>query len=88
MNDIFHMDAAEAIAESVALHRPRPDIAVHCCVGGDELKEFRRQNALLANIWYGSGIDTNAWEIDGTHHCNVIDTLRDPESRAVKFLCP
>ena len=88
MNDIFHMDAEEAVAESAALQRPRTDIAVHCCVGGDELMEFRRQNALLANIWYGLGIETSAWEIDGTHHCNVIDTLCDPESRAVKFLCP
>jgi len=88
MNDIFHMDAAEAVAESAALQRPRTDIAVHCCVGGDELMEFRRQNTLLANIWYGLGIETSAWEIDGTHHCNVIDTLCDPESRAVQFLCP
>ncbi|TMV00800.1 alpha/beta hydrolase [Brucella haematophila] len=88
MNDIFHMDAEEAVSESAALQRPRADIAVHCCVGGDELMEFRRQNALLANIWYGLGIETSAWEIDGTHHCDVIDTLCDPESRAVKFLCP
>ena len=88
MNDIFHMDASEAVAESAALQCPRADITIHCCVGGDELMEFRRQNALLPNIWYGLGIETSAWEIEGTHHCNVIDMLRDPESRAVKFLCP
>ncbi len=80
MNNIFSMDEAEAVAESAALQRPRIDIAVHCCVGGDELMEFRRQNALLANIWYGLGIETSAWEIDGTHHCNVIDTLCDPKT--------
>ncbi|WP_139974292.1 alpha/beta hydrolase [Ochrobactrum sp. CGA5] len=88
MNDIFSMDEAEAVAESPALHRPRADIAFYCCVGGNELMEFRRQNALLENIWHGLGIKTSSWEIDGMHHCNVIDTLCDPESRAVNFLCP
>ncbi|QWK81623.1 alpha/beta hydrolase [Ochrobactrum sp. BTU1] len=88
MNDIFQMDAEEALTESAALQRPRPDIAVHCCVGADELMEFRRQNALLANIWYGLGVETRAFEIEDTHHCNVIDTLSDPKSRAVMYLCP
>lgn len=88
MNDIFHMDEAEAVAESAALQRPRSELRVHCCVGGDELMEFRRQNALLATIWYGLGIETSAWEIEGTHHCNVIETLADKDSRAVAFLCP
>nr|WP_247876671.1 alpha/beta hydrolase [Ochrobactrum sp. CM-21-5] len=88
MNDIFRMAEAEAAAESAALLQPRDNMRVFCCVGADELAEFRRQNALLSNIWRGLGVETQAWEVPRSHHCNIIETLNVKESRSLDFLCP
>jgi len=86
MNDIFRLDLAEARAESPALLEPRANIDITCLVGGAELGEFRRQNALLANVWHGFGVLTRAVERPGQHHFDVIDELRDPASELVAIL--
>ena len=80
MNKVLGLDEAEAKAESPALARPREGARVICCAGGAELPEFRRQNALLANIWAGLGADTECWELPGKNHFTVIEPLADPES--------
>ncbi len=86
MNDILQLDLAEARAESPALLEPRAKTDITCLVGGAELDEFRRQNALLANIWHGFGVRTRAVERPGRHHFDVIDELRDPASDLVAIL--
>lgn len=86
MNDILQLDLAEARAESPALLEPRANIDITCLVGGAELGEFRRQNALLANVWHGFGVRTRAVERPGRHHFDVIDELRDPASELVAIL--
>lgn len=86
MNDILQLDLAEARAESPALLEPRAKIDMTCLVGGAELDEFRRQNALLANVWHGFGVRTRAVERPGKHHFDVIDELRDPKSELVAIL--
>jgi acetyl esterase/lipase len=83
MNDDLGLDRAEAAAESPALLEPRPGVPLTCWVGADERPEFRRQNALLANIWTGFGVSTRAVEEPGRHHFNVIDGLCDAESPLV-----
>ena len=66
-------------AESPALQEPRNGVPVTCWVGAAERPEFRRQNALLANIWTGCGVATRAVEEPDRHHFDVIDGLADPE---------
>lgn len=80
INDDLRLDREEARAESPALLNPREDVPVTCWVGAAERPEFRRQAALLANIWTGCGVKTRLHEDPGRHHFDVIDALADPES--------
>lgn len=86
MNADLRLDDEEAADESPALLRPVPGTRLHCRVGAGERPEFRRQNALLANVWYGLGADTEATEAAGRHHFDVIAELEDPASPSVRFL--
>ncbi|TGE02212.1 alpha/beta hydrolase [Methylobacterium nonmethylotrophicum] len=86
MNEILRLDAAEARAESPALHAPRPGARLVAVAGGDELPEFRRQNLLLPAIWHGLGAGTEAFEIAGTHHFSVIGGLAEPDSALTRAL--
>lgn len=86
MNEILRLDEAEAVAESPALLRPMGNARVACWVGGAERQEFRRQNALLANVWTGLGATTTCFEEADRHHYSVIDGLADaghPLTRAL-----
>jgi len=80
INQDLNLDRAEAVAESPALLNPREDVPVTAWVGADERPEFRRQTALIANIWTGCGVETRAHEEPGRHHFDVIDALADPDS--------
>ncbi len=80
MNADLRLDAAEAAAESPALRAPRAGARLLCWVGAAERQEFRRQNALLANVWAGLGAATAAHEEVGKHHFDVIDGLAEPYS--------
>ncbi|MFK7942369.1 MAG: alpha/beta hydrolase [Paracoccaceae bacterium] len=84
MNNVLGLDAREATAESPVLALPRPGTRITCWVGGAELPEFRRQNALLANIWTGMGAEMTAHEAPGKNHFNVIEELSDPQSALVQ----
>ncbi|MEQ9134222.1 MAG: alpha/beta hydrolase [Thalassobaculum sp.] len=84
MNATLRLDAAEAEAESAALREPLPGLDLLCWVGADERPEFRRQNALLANIWAGLGARRAAVAAAGRHHFDVIADLSDPDSPLVE----
>ncbi|QIE54027.1 alpha/beta fold hydrolase [Pikeienuella piscinae] len=86
INDDLRLDAEEAAAASPALRTPAPGARLLTWVGGNERPEFRRQSALLANIWAGLGAATAAHEMPGKHHFDVIDDLADPESDLVAEL--
>ncbi len=86
MNDVLGLDLATARAESPALLEPREGVRLTCLAGGDELPEFRRQNALLPNAWHGLGARVSAVEVPGRHHFDVVDELLDPESVLVAAL--
>lgn len=77
MNDRLAINESEALSESPALLRPMRDARITCWVGGGERAEFRRQSALLANIWTGLGATTAAVVEPDRHHFNVIDGLAD-----------
>ncbi|MEM7524825.1 MAG: alpha/beta hydrolase [Pseudomonadota bacterium] len=87
LNGDLRLDAAEADAESPALLSPRSDARLICHAGAEERPEFRRQSALLANIWRGLGVDTVAEETAGRHHFDVIDGLADPDHPLTGTLC-
>lgn len=86
MNRELGIDEEEARRESPALLRPLPGTRLTCWVGGAERAEFRRQNALLANVWTGLGARTSCVEEPDRHHFDVIDGLRDPGSGLVRAL--
>jgi len=86
MNATLRLDAAEARAESPALLDPLPGIPLTAWVGADERPEFRRQSALIANIWQGLGVPTQLQEDAGRHHFDVIDGLTKPDSPLTEAL--
>ena len=87
MNQTLKIDMREALTESPALLEPVADTRLTCWVGEAELAEFRRQNALLANIWKGCGVATTAIEEPGKHHFSVVEGLADPAHPLVRALC-
>ncbi|MHB2267285.1 alpha/beta hydrolase [Aliihoeflea sp. PC F10.4] len=86
MNADLKIDQAEAITESPALLSPTDGARVTCWVGGTERAEFRRQNALLANIWTGLGAATACNEEPDRHHFDIIDGLADPDHPLTRCL--
>ncbi|AWB23633.1 alpha/beta hydrolase [Methylobacterium currus] len=86
MNEVLHLDPAEARAESPALREPRPGARLVAVAGSDELPEFRRQNLLLPTVWHGLGAETQAFEIADRHHFSVIEDLTDPGSALTRAL--
>ncbi|MHA1529304.1 MAG: alpha/beta hydrolase [Alphaproteobacteria bacterium] len=86
INEELKLDRTEAAAESPALLAPRPGVPVTCWAGAAERPEFRRQNALLANIWTGFGVATRALLEPDRHHFNIIDGLCEPDSPLTEAL--
>lgn len=86
MNQTLCLDDREAELESPALLRPLPGTHLCCWVGSEERPEFRRQNALLANIWGGLGASMGEEQAPGRHHFDVIDALADPKSALIAEL--
>lgn len=86
LNDALGLDAAEARSESPALLEPREGVRLACWVGAGERPEFRRQNALMANIWAGLGAVTRAVEEPGRHHYDVIEGLERADSPLTEAL--
>jgi acetyl esterase/lipase len=86
MKDPLRLDVDEARRESPALLEPILGTKLVCWVGGAERAEFRRQNALLANVWTGLGAATMAHEAPDKHHFSVVDELGDAKSGLVAAL--
>jgi acetyl esterase/lipase len=86
MKEPLRLDPDEARRESPVLLEPVPGTKLVCWVGGAERAEFRRQNALLANVWTGLGAATAAYEATDKHHFSVVDDLEDPGSGLVSAL--
>lgn len=80
MNETLGLDLISATAASPALKRPHQNIPLVAWVGGAERSEFLRQNALIANVWYGLGVKVSIVEEPDKNHFNVVDGLRNPNS--------
>lgn len=86
MNAQLKIDEAEARAESPALLQPMKNAKLTCWVGGAERAEFRRQSALLANIWTGLRAMTETVEEPDKHHFSVIEGLSQPDHPLTRTL--
>ncbi|MEP3232178.1 MAG: alpha/beta hydrolase [Hyphomicrobiales bacterium] len=86
LNKGIGLDLSEAQKESPALLTPLIDAPVTCWVGANERSEFVRQNTLLANIWRGLGMETQAVEEPDRHHFDIIDGLCDEQSPLVNAI--
>lgn len=86
MNETLQITQSEAILESPALLRSRANTRLTCVVGAQERPEFRRQNALLANIWQGLGADTKAVEMPEENHFSIIAGLESPAGSLTRLL--
>jgi arylformamidase len=75
----LHLDAALARKLSPAA-MPAPRGRLVAVVGGDESEEFKRQSALIADVW-GSRAVSVCEEVPGRHHMNVLHALAEPGSR-------
>jgi acetyl esterase/lipase len=81
MNSQLGLDLASAEAESPVLMRPM-DVPVNIWVGAEERPVFLDQARCLSEAW------TAPLHIaPGTHHFDVIDALKDPESAMVRNVC-
>ena len=74
MNATLRLDKQEALAESPALVRPRP--------------EFVRQSELIANIWAGLGAATRCVRAPQRRHYDVVADLSDPDSALCAVFAP
>ena len=81
MNDQFGMDLAAAVSESPVLMTPMP-VPVHVWVGAGERPVFLDQAKWLSEAWNAA-----LHIAPGTHHFDVIEALRDPESAMVGHIC-
>jgi len=81
MNDHFGMDLAAAVSESPVLMTPGP-VPVHVWVGAQERPVFLDQAKWLSEAW-----DAPLHIAPDTHHFDVIDALKDPESAMVEHIC-
>jgi arylformamidase len=82
MNELFQMTEADAVGESPALKPAVSKCPVTAWVGADERPEFVRQSALLAEAWQNARFE----EAPGKHHFDVVEDLKDPESKLVSAL--
>lgn len=82
MNDTLHLDAAEAAAESPALHTRAGTCPLTLWVGAGERPEFLRQTRLMAEAWPGA---RDVYEA-GRNHFTVIEGLTRPDSPLLRAL--
>ncbi len=75
LNATLGLDEMQAQMESPVLALPREGLEIICVAGAGELREFVRQNALLANIWRGLGAKTQEIVVPHKHHFNIVDEL-------------
>ncbi len=86
MNETLRLTPEEAVRESPALLTPASGVRVSCVVGAEERPEFRRQSALLANIWTGLGARMQAIELPGENHFSILEGLEDPNAELCRLV--
>jgi arylformamidase len=80
LNAVLKLDRRTAHQLSPVLREPEGAFDLVCACGDSELDEFRRQNRLLADIWFGLGIQTAIYEYPSKNHFTLLDSLNDESS--------
>lgn len=80
MNDILHLDAEEAQAES-PVNMAAPEVPVKIWVGAAERPVFLEQASALATAWSADEV-----VVPDKHHFDIIEALEDCNSDMVRFL--
>jgi arylformamidase len=71
LNDALKLTNDEALSMSPAYRKRIVDCPFTACVGGVELEEFHRQNALIGKHWH----DVHEWTLDRLNHFTIVDQL-------------
>jgi arylformamidase len=71
LNDALKLTNDEALAVSPAYRARLVDCPFTACVGGAELEEFHRQNALIGSSWK----NVHEWTLPELNHFTIIDQL-------------
>ncbi len=71
LNDALKLSNEEALSMSPAYRKRVVDCPFTAAVGGAELEEFHRQNALIGAQWN----NVNEWTLAGLNHFSIIDQL-------------
>ncbi len=82
MNEDFHMDMAEATAESPLLHEVRRGVDTRVHVGAEERPAFLDQARWLVEGWEEARLNI----APGRHHFDVIEALEHPDSPLTEAL--
>ncbi len=88
LNALLRLTDNEATRLSPALLEPGKGFDLHCVCGGGELPEFRRQNALLANVWSGFGVSSDIHEAGNLDHFRLLDKIVSPDDDLTRLLTP
>ncbi|MCH2165782.1 MAG: alpha/beta hydrolase [Marinovum sp.] len=81
LNDVLHIDAAEADAESPLRFAKPAGVDFHLWVGGDERPAFLDQTQWLADAW---GVPQTV--TPGKHHFDIVDLLDRSDSALLEWL--
>ncbi len=83
VNADLKLDAALARKLSPVSMPPATSAPLYTAVGGDESDEFKRQNALIAQVWRSAFAGTIP--MPGRNHLTVVEELANPESELFKL---
>jgi arylformamidase len=82
LNEALKLTNEEALAMSPAYHKRRVDCAFTACVGGAELEEFHRQNALIGASWN----NVREWTLPELNHFTIIDQLTRDDTQLYRHI--
>jgi hypothetical protein len=86
MNDTLNLDKTEAFLESPAFATAKPKTSITFWVGAAERPEFLRQNRIICENWFRTGVNATDHYAPNNHHFSVIESLSDPNSPLTKEL--
>jgi arylformamidase len=81
LNDALKLTNDEALAMSPAYRTQLVECEFTACVGGAELEEFHRQNALIGSTWK----NLREWTLPELNHFTIIDQLTHHDTELFRY---
>ncbi len=82
LNEALKLTNVEALAMSPAYRERRVNCEFAACVGGAELEEFHRQNALIGASWKG----VREWTLPELNHFTIVDQLTRDDTELFRHI--